>query len=99
MPGAISSIIEKPESAPAGTYERMQAIFTRETPFDLYLCADSPAGYVKFAGSLIEDPGLRAAAGEANRRYMEEFASSPRDEGTKFLNHLDELFETIPTAS
>lgn len=96
VPGALSSVVEHSASAPGEALARLEAIFTREKPFDLYMCADSPQSYVDIASRLIEEPGLGAASGAANRRYMEEFASSPRAEARKFLDHLDQLFESIP---
>ena len=97
VPGAISPLIEHTADAPPEVRERLRAIFTRERDFDLYLCAASADEYVAMAGRLIADPELRARAGAANRAFIEGFLSSPHDEARKLLDHLDDLFTTIPT--
>ena len=96
VPGAISPLVEHTGAAPAEARERLRAIFTGERDFDLYLCAGSPAEYTAIASRLIGDAALRARAGAANRAFIEAFLSSPADEARKLLDHLDELFETLP---
>jgi glycosyltransferase involved in cell wall biosynthesis len=98
VPGAISSMIEGSASVSPEVRERLERVFTRHTPFDLYCCGDSPQGYVELAERLMREADFAAAAGAANRRYIEEFASSPPDEAKKLLDHLDELFAAIPRA-
>lgn len=97
VPGAISPLIEHTAAAPAGVRERLCGIFTRSRDFDLYLCAASPAEYISMAARLISDPELRSHAGAANRAFIEGFLSSPHDEARKLLDHLDDLFTTLPT--
>jgi glycosyltransferase involved in cell wall biosynthesis len=97
VPGAITPLIEGTAQAPATARDRLRAIFTREHDFDLYPCAATPTQYVAMANALIADPALRMRVGEANRAFIEAFLSSPEDEARKFLDHLDEVFTTIPT--
>ncbi len=95
--GAITPVIEGPrddESAPVR--EQMRSTFTRERDFDLYFCAASPQEYFEYSDRLVTDAALRNAAGEANRRFVAAFLSSPRDEANKFLDHLDQIFSSIP---
>ena len=99
VPGAISPVLEgSGEVAPADR-ERLRRAFTATTDFDLYFCARDPAEYVRMASTLLESEALRTRAGEANREFIANFLSSPEDEARKFLDHLDELFETIPTVN
>lgn len=98
VPGAITPVIEGTAQADPAARERLRTVFSRAAPFDLYCCADSPADYVRRASALIEDAALRTAVGDANRRFIAAFLSSPEDEARKFLKHLDHAFLTIPTA-
>ncbi len=98
VPGAISPVIESPPGGEnAQVRERMRSIFTREHDFDLYFCAASAKEYFECADRLIADAALRRHAGEANRRFVEAFLSSPRDEAKKFLDHLDQIFAAAPS--
>jgi glycosyltransferase involved in cell wall biosynthesis len=99
VPGAITLIAEGAPGVSADVRERLRTLFSRERDFDLYLCADSPASYLEHALRLAADPELRRAAGEANRRYIAEFAADPRAEARKFLGHLDELLASLPHAA
>jgi glycosyltransferase involved in cell wall biosynthesis len=93
VPGAITPVIEGPPGAEnAAVRERMRSIFTRERDFDLYFCAANAQEYFDCADRLIADALLRRDAGAANRRFVETFLSSPREEAKKFLDHLDEIF-------
>ena len=96
VPGAITPVIEGTAEAPGETRERLRRTFTHERDFDLYQCASSPEEYVALAGRLVQDAGLRARAGAANRDFIAGFVPSPRDEGRKLLDHLDEIFATLP---
>jgi len=96
VPGAISPVVEGSSAVALEVREAMRHIFTRERAFDLYFCAASPEEYFEMAQRLIEDQALARAAGAANRRYIETFLSSPRDEAKKFLDHMDEIFAAIP---
>jgi glycosyltransferase involved in cell wall biosynthesis len=96
VPGAITPVIEGMAEAPPEAREKLRQVFTHERDFDLYQCAATTAEYVALASRLVEDAGLRARAGAANREFIAAFVSSPRDEGRKFLDHLDEVFATLP---
>lgn len=97
VPGAITPVMEGAgDSGPVR--EQMRAIFTRERDFDLYLCANSADEYFAIAERLITDATLRRDAGAANRRFIETFLSSPRDEATKLLDHLDQIFASATTS-
>ena len=98
VPGAISPVLEGTGEVPPAAGERLRRTFTATADFDLYFCARDPAQYVQMASALVESEALRARAGAANREFITTFLSSPEDEARKFLDHLDELFETIPTA-
>jgi len=95
VPGAISPVAEGSSAVSPAVREAMRPIFTRESDFDLYFCAAAPDEYFAMAQRLIEDRTLARDAGAANRRYIEAFLSSPRDEAKKFLDHLDEIFAAI----
>lgn len=95
VPGAISPLAAGADDA-LGVRARMLGIFTRDDDFDLYQCADSPAQYVDMASRLLGDPEHRARVGAANREFVRAFLSSPDEEARKLLDHLDDLFETIP---
>ncbi len=98
VPGAITPVIEGPGTDDnAQVREQMRSIFTRERDFDLYFCAASPQEYFEYSDRLIADAVLRRDAGAANRRFIEAFLSSPRDEAKKFLDHLDQIFEPTST--
>lgn len=96
VPGAITPLIEHTADAPAEVREKLRAIFTGERDFDLYLCAASPEEYVAMASRLVTEPALRTRAGAANRAFIEGFLTSPHDEARKLLDHLDNLFTTLP---
>lgn len=49
VPGAISSIVEHSARAAPEARARIEAIFTHQAPFDLYMCADSPLGMTLIA--------------------------------------------------
>jgi glycosyltransferase involved in cell wall biosynthesis len=99
VPGAITPVVESPGEAEPEVRDRLKAMFTEQSDFDLYFCALNEGEYVDMACRLVADTGLRARVGSANRAFISEFLSSPEDEACKFLDHLDELFETIPKAS
>ena len=99
VPGAITPVVEGTGEAAPEARERLRAIFTERADFDLYLCARNVDEYMDMASRLIADASLRTRAGGANRAFITEFLSSPDDEARKFLDHLDELFETIPQVS
>jgi glycosyltransferase involved in cell wall biosynthesis len=96
VPGAITPVLEKTSSAPASTYDTLKSVFSDARDFDLYFCASSPEEYVEMASRLIDDAELRKRAGQANQRFIETFLSSPEAEARKLLDHLDQLFESIP---
>ena len=83
----------------AGRVSERLPIFTHEREFDLYFCASTASEYVAMAERLIGDAALRARAGAANRAFIEGFLSSPHDEARKLLDHLDQVFATIPSRS
>lgn len=99
VPGAITPVIDGTGDATPDVRDRLRAIFSAERDFDLYLCASDSPDYIGRASRLVEDAAMRERVGTANRTFIDEFLSSPEDEARKFLDHLDELFETIPTVS
>jgi glycosyltransferase involved in cell wall biosynthesis len=98
VPGAITPVIEGTANAAPEVRAELERIFTAVQPFDLYACASSADEYVEMASRLIEDVGLRARTGAANREFVRAFLSSPEAEARKFLDHLDAIFETLPAA-
>jgi hypothetical protein len=96
VPGAITPVLEKTSSAPESTYDTLKSVFSDTRDFDLYFCASSPGEYVEMASRLIGDVELRKRAGQANQRFIETFLSSPEAEARKLIDHLDQLFESIP---
>ena len=55
--------------------------------------ARSPEDYVRHAGRLIRDPALRAAGGEAAKRFVARYYSDPRAMGESLAEHFVELIE------
>ncbi len=96
--GAITPIKQGWASAETGVAARLCAAFTQRNEYDLYFCARTPDEYVEMASRLVGDAALRAAAGAANRAFIEAFLSSPEAEARKFMGHLDELIGALPAA-
>ena len=98
VPGAIAPVIEGTANAAPEVRAELERIFTAAQPFDLYACAASADEYVEKASRLIEDPEMRARSGAANREFVRAFLSCPEAEARKFLDHLDAIFATSPSA-